>query len=63
MDKSIDYNGNHRLFSHIIKAQRHSDPYSIKWITEGPHYFKHSGTYIFSYITSILILFIQPIGR
>jgi hypothetical protein len=25
------------LFSHIIKAQRHSDPYSIKWITEGSH--------------------------
>lgn len=30
-------NDGHRLFSHAIKAQRHSDPYSIKWITEGPH--------------------------
>jgi len=29
--------GQHRTFSHIIKAQRHSDPYSIKWITEGPN--------------------------
>jgi hypothetical protein len=26
----------HRPFLHAIKAQRHSDPYSIKWITEGP---------------------------
>ena len=26
-----------RPFLHAIKAQRHSDPYSIKWITEGPY--------------------------
>lgn len=32
-----NYNDGHRLFSHAIKAQRHSDPYSIKWITEGPN--------------------------
>ncbi|CAF3470621.1 unnamed protein product, partial [Rotaria sp. Silwood2] len=37
VDKNINYNDNYRLLSHIIKAQRHSDPYSIKWITEGPH--------------------------
>ncbi|CAF4647799.1 unnamed protein product, partial [Rotaria sp. Silwood1] len=37
VDKNINYNDNYRLFSHMIKAQRHSDPYSIKWITEGPH--------------------------
>jgi len=35
IDKN-DYNDNHRPFLHAIKAQRHSDPYSIKWITEGP---------------------------
>ncbi|CAF1186469.1 unnamed protein product [Rotaria sordida] len=35
--KNIEYNDNYRLLSHIIKAQRHSDPYSIKWITEGPY--------------------------
>jgi hypothetical protein len=34
---SIDKNDDiHRSFLHAIKAQRHSDPYSIKWITEGP---------------------------
>jgi len=42
IDKNIDHNDNHHLFSHIIKAQRHSDPYSIKWITEGPHEVKDS---------------------
>lgn len=43
---SIDRNNlndGHRLFSHAIKAQRHSDPYSIKWITEGPHRETDSG--------------------
>ncbi|CAF2127500.1 unnamed protein product [Rotaria magnacalcarata] len=37
--KNVDSNDNnhHRLLPHIIKAQRHSDPYSIKWITQGPH--------------------------
>ncbi len=34
---SIDKNDLHRPFLHAIKAQRHSDPYSIKWITEGTH--------------------------
>jgi hypothetical protein len=48
--KSIDYNDNHRLYPHVIKAQRHSDPYSIKWITEGPHQVKDSGMYIFLHI-------------
>jgi hypothetical protein len=33
----IDKTDVHRLFSHAVKAQRHSDPYSIKWITEGPN--------------------------
>ena len=50
IEKSIDYNDNQRVFSHIIKAQRHSDPYSIKWITEGPHYVRDSGMYISSHI-------------
>jgi hypothetical protein len=54
INKNIDHNDNHRLFSHIIKAQRHSDPYSIKWITEGPHEVKDSGMYFSSYITFIL---------
>ena len=31
------YKTEHRPFLHAIKAQRHSDPYSIKWITEGPY--------------------------
>ncbi len=35
IDKN-DHNDIHRLFPHAVKAQRHSDPYSIKWITEGP---------------------------
>jgi hypothetical protein len=34
---SIDKNDNQRPFLNAIKAQRHSDPYSIKWITEGPN--------------------------
>ncbi|CAF4418514.1 unnamed protein product [Adineta steineri] len=25
-----------------MKAQRHSDPYSIKWITDGPHHLRNS---------------------
>jgi hypothetical protein len=36
----------HRLFSHAVKAQRHSDPYSIKWITEGPNRDTDSGLLI-----------------
>ena len=32
-----DYNDVHRSFPHAVKAQRHSDSYSIKWVTEGPH--------------------------
>jgi len=36
IDKN-DHNDIHRPFLHAIKAQRHSDPYSIKWITEGPN--------------------------
>lgn len=35
--RHTDRIGHHRTFSHVIKAQRHSDPYSIKWITEGPN--------------------------
>ncbi|CAF3366849.1 unnamed protein product [Rotaria socialis] len=37
---SIDKNDRsdiHRPIVNAIKVQRHSDPYSIKWITEGPH--------------------------
>ncbi|CAM4872694.1 unnamed protein product [Rotaria socialis] len=39
LSKNVDSNDNnhHRLLPHIIKAQRHSDPYSINWITQGPH--------------------------
>lgn len=36
VDKSTDHNDKHRMLSHVIKAQRHSDPYSIKWITQRP---------------------------
>ncbi|CAF0819558.1 unnamed protein product [Rotaria sp. Silwood1] len=36
IDKN-DHNDIHRPLLHAIKVQRHSDPYSIKWITEGPH--------------------------
>ncbi len=32
-----EHNDIHRPFLNAIKAQRHSDPYSIKWITEGPY--------------------------
>ncbi|CAF0874707.1 unnamed protein product [Adineta ricciae] len=35
-DQTIEYNEHHPLFSKIVKAQRHSDPYSIKWITDVP---------------------------
>ncbi|UJR21290.1 hypothetical protein I4U23_024382 [Adineta vaga] len=35
-DKAIEYNEHHHLFSKIVKAERHSDPYSIKWITKVP---------------------------
>jgi len=45
---SID---NRHLLSHIVKAQRHSDPYSIKWITKGPHEVKDSDQ---TYRTTIL---------
>ncbi|CAF0724284.1 unnamed protein product [Adineta ricciae] len=38
-DKTIEYNEHHPLFSKIVKAQRHSDPYSIKWITDVPSRF------------------------
>ncbi|CAF0784482.1 unnamed protein product [Adineta steineri] len=31
------YKTDHRPFLHAIKAQRHSDATSIKWITDGPH--------------------------
>ncbi|CAF2730508.1 unnamed protein product [Rotaria sp. Silwood2] len=40
VSSSIDKNAQHdihRPFLHANKVQRHSDPYSIKWITEGPH--------------------------
>lgn len=36
-DNQIEQPNIYRPFLHAIKAQRHSDPYSIKWITEGPH--------------------------
>lgn len=36
-DNHIEQPNIYRPFLHAIKAQRHSDPYSIKWITEGPH--------------------------
>ncbi|CAF1281942.1 unnamed protein product [Adineta steineri] len=42
IDKNTNYNDNHQLFSHVMKAQRHSDPYSIKWITDGPHHLRNS---------------------
>jgi hypothetical protein len=45
IDKSNDYDDNHNLLSHVVKAQRHSDPYSIKWITQGPHRTRDSGMY------------------
>jgi hypothetical protein len=43
LNKNVDFNDNRHLFSHIVKAQRHSDPHSIKWITEGPQEMKDSG--------------------
>jgi hypothetical protein len=47
---SIDKNDiHHPLLSHAIKAQRHSDPYSIKWITEGPPRDLDPGSYFFLY--------------
>jgi hypothetical protein len=42
IDKT-EHNDIHRPFLHAIKAQRHSDPYSIKWITEGPNRDADSG--------------------
>jgi len=63
IDRSIEYNNNHWLLSHIIKAQRHSDPYSVQWITEGPNKVKDSGMCFSSYITFILIFFILSIDR
>lgn len=37
VDNHIEQNSIYRPLLHAIKVQRHSDPYSIKWITEGPH--------------------------
>jgi hypothetical protein len=55
IDKSIDYNDNNRPFSHIIKAQRQSDPYSIKWITEGPQQVRDAGMFLSFNVSSISI--------
>ena len=43
---SLAKDDHHRPFSHAIKAQRHSDPYSIKWITQGPPRDPDTGVYI-----------------
>lgn len=37
------YPEHRHLFSHIAKIQRHSDPYSIQWITDGPQEQKDTG--------------------
>ena len=50
-----DPNEIHRLFSHAVKAQRHSDPYSIKWITEGPQRDLDSG--LFKILPHLFIFF------
>lgn len=42
IDKN-DPNDIHRPLLHAIKIQRHSDPHSIKWITEGPRRDMNSG--------------------
>ena len=43
-DKKIDESDLHRPLSHAIKAQRHSDPYAIQWITETSHPLREAGT-------------------
>ncbi len=53
IDKNIDYSDNR----HLIKNQQHGDPYSIKWVTEGPQKVKDSGMYFSSYIIFTLIFF------
>lgn len=41
----ISHYPEHRhLFSHMVKVQRHSDPYSSKWVTEGPKEENNTGS-------------------
>lgn len=45
VDKLSEPNNIYRPFLHAIKAQRHSDPYSIKWITESPYRPNENGSF------------------
>ena len=55
VDKIAESNNIYRPFLHAIKAQRHSDPYSIKWITEGPHRDSNDPGRNFNWIFSYLV--------
>ena len=50
----ISHYPEHRhLFSHMVKVQRHSDPSSNKWVTEGPQEENNTGSILFRMLISI----------